>query len=195
MQPLLTILIPTLKSRFDKLKEQVQRIEYQRQTYPVQILWLGDNKSISVGEKRNNLLGLAKGQWVCFVDDDDEILDGYVNNILRTIEGSSHKKVITFFGKQTDNGIPTQSFRYGKQYGRNHKQLIDGETWKVMLPDHLCIWKTETARLEEFPKKQLGEDHAWAQKMVRHYDESDQVEIPDYLYHYHFNRNLTECRD
>lgn len=193
MQPKLSILIPTLKSRANKLKEQIDRITYQSQTKPVQLIWLGDNKSMSVGAKRNHLLNMAEGEFICFVDDDDIISDDYVSSILEAIEENPTKKVFTFWGEQTDNGNPTQDFRYDKRFGRNHKTKIDGVRWKVMVPDHLCIWRKDIVK-ETFPNKQLGEDHEWAQKMMRHYLEEDQFHIQKYLYHYLYNRSLTECR-
>lgn len=191
MKPVLSILIPTLKSRFEKLQKQVARIEYQRQTNPVQLLWLGDNKSMTVGQKRNKLLSIADGEYICFVDDDDDLLEGYVNSILEAIKAG--KKVITFLGKQTDNGVPTCDFMYGIEYGRNHKTRINGKEWKVMLPDHLCVWRRDIVT-ESFPDKQLGEDHEWARRMTKNYNETDQLRINEYLYHYNYNRNTTQCR-
>ena len=91
MQPLLSILIPTLRSRADKLSKLLNRLEFQRQTKPVQLLWIGDNKSITVGEKRNMLLAASKGEWVCFVDDDDEVSDRYLELILDTIKNNPLK--------------------------------------------------------------------------------------------------------
>jgi glycosyltransferase involved in cell wall biosynthesis len=193
MQPLLSILIPTLRSRADKLSKLLNRLEFQRQTKPVQLLWIGDNKSITVGEKRNMLLAASKGEWVCFVDDDDEVSDRYLELILDTIKNNPTKKLITFYGNQTDNGIPTLDFKYSRAYGRNHKPKIDGKYWKVMYPDHLCVWKKDIVKVV-FPDKQLGEDHDWAREMSNHYSDDDIIEIQEYLYHYHFNRGLTECR-
>jgi len=193
MQPKLSILIPTLKSRFKTLKLQVDRIEYQRQQKPVQLLWLGDNKSITVGTKRNLLLDISMGEYVCFVDDDDIVSANYVESILKAIEDNPTKKVFTFLGEQNDNGTPTCDFRYSIEYGRNHKRKIDGKEWKVMLPDHLCIWKKDIIK-ERFPNKQLGEDHDFAQLMTKHYTKEDEFEINECLYFYDYNRSTTECR-
>jgi glycosyltransferase involved in cell wall biosynthesis len=191
MQPTLSVLIPTLRSRSDKLTTQVDRLRFQSQGLPVQILWIGDNKSVSVGSKRNMLLRCATGKYVCFVDDDDKVADNYIESVLKAID--SDKPVITFLGTQSDNGIATLDFKYSIAYGRNHKPKIDGKYWKVMLPDHLCIWKKDFIK-ESFPDKQLGEDHAWANEMMKHYNDSDIHEINEYLYHYEYNRDLSECR-
>lgn len=191
MQPTLSILIPTLRSRAEKLSKQIDKLRYQSQNRPVQLLWLGDNKSVTVGEKRNMLLKCATGRYICFVDDDDQISDDYISIVLKAIE--SNKPVITFLGTQSDNGVEALDFKYSLAYGRNHKPKLDGVYWKVMLPDHLCIWDRSIV-VEPFPNKQLGEDHAWAQEMTKHYSENDIHEINEYLYHYEYSRDLSECR-
>ena len=73
MQPILSSLRPTLRNRAETLQQQLYRLEYQRQSQPVQLLWLGDNKSMTVGAKRNKLLSIADGDWITFVDDDDVV--------------------------------------------------------------------------------------------------------------------------
>ena len=69
-RPLLSILICTIQSRAEYLKELLDELNHQIQFSNVQVLWLGDNKSMSVGTKRNALLSIAEGEWVCFIDDD-----------------------------------------------------------------------------------------------------------------------------
>ena len=50
----LTILIPTLYSRIHKLKKLIMELNYQIQSKPVQLLWIGDNKSMTTGEKKKH---------------------------------------------------------------------------------------------------------------------------------------------
>ncbi len=189
-----SILIPTLRSRESKLSTLLSELHYLSQNKSVQILWFGDNKSMTVGEKRNALLSMSSGDWVSFVDDDDRLDDQYIDLILEVIDSSEGKKVITFYGDQTSDGRKDLPFRYNKKYGVNFKQEIDGQRWKCMIPDHLCVWRRSII-VEKFPDKQLGEDHHWAQEMTKHYEESEQIEIPQTLYYYDFNRAETECRN
>lgn len=189
----LTILTPTLNSRFETLKRLYDELYYQIQSKPVQVLWLGDNKSMSVGEKRNILKSIAKGEWTCYIDDDDFIADNYIETILKAIDENSDKKVICFRGKQTTDGVDDAPFRYDVNFGRNFKKEIDGEKWKVMIPDHLCVWKRDTIT-EDFPLKNLSEDHIWAKQMALTYTDKDQVLLNETLYEYHYNRHTTECR-
>lgn len=189
----LSILIPTLSSRSAKLKELTDELNFQIQSKPVQWLSLGDNKSMSVGEKRNTLLDMAKGEFVAFVDDDDTIHPTYIASLLEAIENKPQATVICFRGEQITDGHQDLPFQYNVNFGRNHKTEIDGQRWKVMLPDHLCCWRRSQIT-ERFPDKNLGEDHAWAQAMARHYTEEDQVLLTDTLYIYNFDKTVTECR-
>ncbi len=188
---MLSILIPTLFSRIKNLTNLLEEINYQIQSKPVQVLWLGDNKSMSIGEKRNHLLDNAKGEWICFVDDDDYILNGYVDALLKAIDEHPDKTVICFHGNQTTDGKPDLPFQYNMNYGRNHKKMIGDRRWKVMLPDHLCVWRKDKV-VTRFPNKSLGEDHDWARNQAMTYAEEDQVLLTETLYHYDYDKNRTE---
>ena len=189
----LTILIPTLHSRIDKLKGLLSELNYQIQSKPVQILWVGDNKSMTTGEKRNLLMNSAKGQFISFIDDDDKVSENYVDIILKAIDDNSHKTVICFKGEKTNEGVKDLPFMYDISAGRNHKREIDGIRYHVMVPDHLCVWN-KSHITEQFPAKNLGEDHDWARSMAFSYKEKDVVLLEDTLYYYQYDRNLTECR-
>src|SRR5665213_3420706 len=82
----LSILICSLQKRLNQLALLAEHLQKQAEGKPVEILWLGDNKTMSVGEKRNKLLAMAKGDYVCFVDDDDWVADDYIESILKGAE-------------------------------------------------------------------------------------------------------------
>ena len=189
----LTILIPTLNSRSLQLKSVVDELNYQIQGRPVQLLWLGDNKSMTTGEKRNLLLGMAKGDFISFVDDDDRVSPNYITTLLKAIDSNPDKTVVCFRGQQTTDGKQDLDFRYDVNIGRNHKKEIDGKRWKVMLPDHLCCWNRFRIT-ERFPHKNVAEDHDWAKLMAFTYTDADQVLLEDTLYYYDYDRNTTEAR-
>jgi glycosyltransferase involved in cell wall biosynthesis len=189
----LTILITTLNSRSEKLKGLVDDINYQIQSKPVELIWLGDNKSMTVGEKRNHLLSMAHGEFISYIDDDDSIASNYIDIILSAINNNPNKSVICFRGEQTTDGSKDCPFQYNIKFGRNHKDQINGVRWKLMLPDHLCVWKKSNIH-EKFPNKNMGEDHDWARQMAMHYNEGDQVLLEETLYHYQSNKLESECR-
>jgi glycosyltransferase involved in cell wall biosynthesis len=189
----LSILIPTLFSRIKNIVPLIEELNYQIQAKPVQVLWVGDNRSMSIGEKRNHLLDIAKGEWISFVDDDDLISGHYVDTLLEAIDANPDKKVICFWGTQNTDGQTDLPFRYNISYHRNHKTTVDGKRWKVMLPDHLCCWRRDKIETR-FQNKSLGEDHDWARNQAMTYVEEDQVLLEETLYHYEFSRERTETR-
>jgi glycosyltransferase involved in cell wall biosynthesis len=62
----------------------------------VQIIYLGDDQEMSVGEKRNLLMSMAKGEYMCFVDDDDRVTHNYVEAIMGDLLQHPNKDVYTF---------------------------------------------------------------------------------------------------
>lgn len=92
--PILSILTPAVPSRLDQLATLCDEIARQIGDQPVEHLVLLDNKKRTVGEKRDALLRMARGQYVAFVDDDDDISRDYVSRILTAAE--TRPDVITF---------------------------------------------------------------------------------------------------
>ena len=191
----LSILICTVPSRISTLEALIDELNYQIVASPVEFISLGDNKRMSVGAKRNNLLALARGEWLCFVDDDDSITVNYVEILLKTINDyPTDKKVICFKGTQTSNGAKDLDFKFNRKYGMNHRVVNDGPQFRGMMPNHLCVWKSEIAKKERFQEVNLGEDHRWATAMMEHYTEEEQVLLDQFLYHYEFDKINSECR-
>jgi len=136
-------------------------------------------------------MDISKGQYFSYIDDDDFVSEDYVKHALNAIK--SGKKVITFKGTQNTDGKIDCPFTYDVNSGRNHKKTVDGVRWKIMLPDHLCIWIREFAT-EKFHHKNLGEDHDWAKEMALKYTDKDVHHIDEFMYHYEYNRNTSQCR-
>src|SRR5688572_10371466 len=78
---LLSILIPSIPERMDQLKTVVsvyqEQIDRKGMAEHVEIVSLIDNKKISIGEKRNNLISLSRGKYWVMSDDDDSLTEHY----------------------------------------------------------------------------------------------------------------------
>lgn len=181
----LSVLICTLKSRQDKLNRILTQLNQQIKGRSVQILWLGDNKSMTVGEKRNMLLIMASGRRVCFIDDDDYVADIYLDEIFKLIP--QDPEVITFDVMRYIDGKEDKPQRFSKDYSRI--RLAPDMSFYKMPPNHLCVWKRGVIK-EEFPKKSLSEDHVWAENMLKHY--TNQVNIDKVLYYYDYSKKWSE---
>ena len=157
----LSILICTVVSRVaDGLPDIVRHLQAQIGDNPeVELLYLGDNKRRKVGQKRNDLLLLAKGRYVCFVDDDDRVADDYVAQILDAI--ASGADVITFdvlcsFNKgKWKRVIYDANFRKDKNLPMRYERL----------PNHLMVVRRTLALSVGFPDMQAGEDNDFARRL------------------------------
>jgi len=83
----LSILIPTLSGRTEQCLSLVDRLldQIEKNSYPVEVVTLYDEGQKSIGTKRNELIQMAKGEYVCFVDDDDDITSNYIELLMEGI--------------------------------------------------------------------------------------------------------------
>lgn len=79
---LLSVLIPTIKSREVKFTALKDRLVELSKGYPVEIVSLCDNKEMSIGEKRQKLYESAKGIYSVQVDDDDDLSDSFFEDVM-----------------------------------------------------------------------------------------------------------------
>ena len=182
----LTILILSLHNRLDKLSSLYQSLQRQVINHSVQIIYLGDNKSLSVGQKRNAAMRLVNGRYFCFIDDDDKINPNYVNSIMEAIE--HNPDVITFDYLKTNNGRGEKLHKY---YKNNYKGIYlapDLSHYKL-LPNHLSVWKKDIV-CHDFPDKSVMEDHEWAESMNGHY--KNVYNIEQVLYYYNYSKLTSE---
>jgi hypothetical protein len=177
--PILSILICTVSERADSLKSLLKVLEPQI-SKSVEVLWLGDNFSMSVGEKRNHLLRMAKGMYVSFIDDDDSVSDNYCQSILNACNGAT---LITFKGAEYYSETKIFDFVFDKKNNLNWKD----RPAKIhhLMPNHLCAWRRDIIK-EPFPEINKREDHLWAEKMIKHIDTVNHID--DYLYHYFYSK-------
>ena len=55
-----------------------------------------DNGKRSISSKRNNLLHLAKGEYLCFIDDDDSVSEDFVESVTTAIKINPNVDCITY---------------------------------------------------------------------------------------------------
>jgi glycosyltransferase involved in cell wall biosynthesis len=181
----LSILIPTLPSRLAMFTRLMSVLEPQL-TPDVELIWLGDNRVKVLGDKRNDLLGLATGDYVAFIDDDDLISSRYVTSILAATEHGTD--VIVFDQTVSINGGPEKRCVYGIELDYTET----AELWTGK-PAHTHPYRREIAQSCKFPSKLFGEDidwvsQAWPQCKTEH-------RIERVLYYYRFDRRTSETRN
>jgi len=178
-EPKLSILICSLLERNNTfLSKLLDNINQQIVNKPVEVLVLSDNANRPVGTKRNDLLKLAKGKYVCFIDDDDRISDDYVDSILNEID-EWNPDVIVFDAIISFNGNKPKLVKYGREYDYSEKP----EAY-YRHPNHLMVHKKENIT-EYFKDIKTGEDDEWALRMLPRI--VTQSRINKVLYYYDYN--------
>lgn len=186
-----SILTPAVPSRLNgnasgSLAALCLELERQIGRLPVEHLVFLDNKKRTVGEKREALLRMARGQYVAFVDDDDWISNHYVDRILAAAD--ARPDVITFQQIATVNGSageiefrlghPNEPFQSGGLTRRN--------AW------HVCAWRRHLAIQSHFPASNYGEDWSFAAPLCA-LPGLQEAHIPDVLHYYRHDAKTTEA--
>lgn len=160
-QVLLSILIISIPTRLDKLAKLYTKLQQQIGSEPVEILTIVDNKAMGLGEKRNMALSLARGKYLAFLDDDDDISDDYISSILPVIRNSC-PDVVCFRQHCTVNGKTFEVDFDLKNPIEQMSQDSKGNLNNIKRPPwHMCIWKSVLAKHTPFPEISWGEDSAW----------------------------------
>jgi len=191
-RPMLSVLISTVPRRHLMAHALFERLQHQAEGRPVEILSLCDNKTRTIGAKRQALLDVSQGAWVSWVDDDDQVSIDYVSEIQRAIEDSQADVItfpirVTLDGEQDGHVLPAMA-----HMPKNGEPLAEYKPPYTFRPPHeLCAWRAEIARKGRFPDTNIGEDFGWA-RQVWPYVRTEH-EIPRSLYWYRFQSKLAEC--
>ena len=190
----LSILITTITERADSylpklVKNLMQQIGDRKD---IEILSFMDNRRRTVGEKRQDLLGLARGEYLVYFDDDDRPSDDYISSIMETLDANPGTDSVIFHVRYSDvskgkafNCIYDPEFK-GRGVGP------DG-IWRGP-PCHIHVTRTSIARSVQWPPyppgKQWNIDAIWADAVatkIKHHVKIDRV-----LYYYDFNPSISE---
>lgn len=177
--PKLEILICTLEERvqirlplLDKLLNQRTKLNVLND---VIVSIEEDNGEMSIGAKRNKLLFRAQGEYVCFVDDDDDISDDYIESILKAIK----------IGPDCV-GIEGKLFHEDKEYNFYHS--IDFQNWYTgpdgfyRTPNHLNPIRREIVMKIMFPEVNFGEDQKFSNTIKKLLKTEVYIDHPIYFY-------------
>lgn len=178
----LSILIPTLPERAQFLTCLTSELQKQ----------MGDRKDIELvinhgaqttGEKRNALIQSATGEYVWFVDDDDEILPGAIDAIMQAME--QNPDVLGIDGYMTTDGANRVDFeiRMGHPY---KSDIRNGKPIYLRFPNHITPMKRSIASKISFPAANVYEDYEFASKLHASKLLKTQVIVPIPVYHYKF---------
>lgn len=182
--PILSILTPAIWSRVGQASRLEHTIRNHDEGGKVEHITVFDNCKRSVGLKRQACLDIARGEYIAFVDDDDEIAPDYVSKILDAIE-TTRADVITFDQRAHVNH---QSARVNFDLANGDNPFI-ADTVVKRGAWHVNVWKRELVKDCVFPDNSYGEDLVWslqARNRVKTHHHIDAI-----LHEYHHSAETT----
>jgi hypothetical protein len=164
----LTIAIPSIPSRirmnlqplFSRLMNQIGDRK------DVEVLSILDNKSMTIGRKKQFLYEIAQGKYTAIIDDDDDVTDDYVSEVTSAISLSDDVDVISYDQQAFIEGVPflvacdiSHPYQSGfDQLPSKPKDQFGNYIPCRRPPWNWCAWKTDIARRCFFGNSNFGED-------------------------------------
>lgn len=195
MKPLLSILIPTVEGReweFERLLNEItkQCIDLNGE---VQIMFLKDDKKITIGEKRQRLYELSIGEYSVQIDDDDMIAPDYIEKVLNAVKSNPdcvcYFEHVNFSG-QTKVSCHSNDFAdWGENFTDKQGQFYN----YIRTPFFKDVIKTDICRQIPVPNIRYAEDIEWARALKKSGLIRTEVFINEFMYFYSYT-NQTEAQ-
>ena len=159
----------------NKLQDQGMIYDKDQKFARIEYITEIDNREKTIGEKRNILLSRARGEYICFVDDDDDVSNDYIESIMKALESKPDcvgiEGIIDYMGIK---GI----FKHSRQF----QSWYTGPDAFYRTPNHLNPVKREIALRIGFPPKSFGEDQIYSDGIKRMLKTEVYINHPIYFY-------------
>ena len=160
---ILILTIPNRKRMFDKLISELNNQFTDEKFVPFEdyeILIQSDTDK-TIGEKRDELLQRARGEYIAFIDDDDMIGEDYVKCF---VEGYEYKPdCYSLRGVITWDGVNPELFEHSIKY---NEWATTGNAIKYeRFPNHLNFIKSDIAKKFRFKALNHAEDRDWSYQL------------------------------
>ena len=182
----LSILIPVHERHVSKLSQLLQNIYAQIGSFSneIEILHFVNNGEKSIGEYRQMLLSKAVGDYVVFIDADDQISLEYVNSIMVAI--LSNPDCIGLKGTMTTNGGKHETWEISKNLPYDQQRRLKGLFHYRRFTNHLAPIKRSIALQIGYKSLKFGEDYDYAKRLHDSRLCKTEIKINKEIYHYDF---------
>lgn len=179
-----SILIPSLEARSEQFESILKKLQDQVTNCgledSIEILCFVDNKEFSIGLKRNALLAESLGKYICFVDDDDDVSDAYIETIYKKL--LKDPDCVKLVGHYFENNKFIKPFIHSIQYNK----MFDDKRNFYRPPNHLSPIRKSIACQFAFPEVNMSEDSAWAMQICRSKELKKEASTKEPLYFYNY---------
>ena len=180
---LLTIMLPTTidrREQFAKLLEEIKRqIVANKYEDIVEVVINEDNKEISIGKKRQELLEASSGKWVVGIDSDDWISEDYLHDIVMALKNNTQIDHVGFLEDCDINGEKSLSI-----FSIRHKhwaENFDGYD-HIRCANPKSVILREKALMVGFEDSRFGEDRIFSEAVTSLLTSEIFIEKSLYLY-------------
>jgi glycosyltransferase involved in cell wall biosynthesis len=175
----LSVLVPTLTDRREFLEAMLDSLHLSPKELldQTEIMLNMDNGTKTVGQKRNELLQRANGEYVVFIDDDDVVTADYLIEIFKGIQhGVDHIGISMLY--KPDIGYErivhcSKDYPWCEADGRYYRSA-----------QHVCPIKASIAKKIKFPHIRYGEDRDYSHHVTPLIQTEYLIHHPIYIYQY-----------
>ena len=184
----LSILIATIFDRISDFKLIYSELVQQREgDQEIEILFYRDNRQLSIGDKRNNLISQAAGDYVVFIDDDDWIPSYYIKEIIKAIEVNPDS--IGFLQHCIFNGAEEKMACLSNKYS-DWAENLDGYDY-VRTPYHKTPIRRDIALNIGFKNMRYAEDHDFSKRLKSTGLIKNEYFIDKIMYYYRYSNKVS----
>lgn len=171
---LLSILIPTIPERSDKFTVLYNELMRQKTAFDTFHSSIGEleivvnagvkflDGGLSIGKKREALVQEAKGEYLCFLDDDESISPNYVETLMRLChKGADICTFKAIVKMETFWSILDMRLVYTLNDQMSPDYTVRRPPW------HVCPMKSKYAKLFQFKDINAAEDFEWMEKVLQ----------------------------
>lgn len=183
MEITLSILIATMPIRVVKLNSLWKMLEANGLNFPDVEVIVDNSMEYNIGTKRNKLLERATGDYITYIDDDDQIPSNYVQLILDACKLGSD--CVGINGTITTNGHDLRKWFISREYG---SWYTGAEGTYYRTPNHISPVKRELALQSGFPEISFGEDAEYSRRLLPLLKNETIITQPIYHYDYYTSK-------
>lgn len=184
---LLSILIPSIPSRFEKAQAMYNSLVAMSEGKEIEILMLTDNKKRTIGEKCNDLKAAAKGKYIIYIHDDDELTS--LEEIYEAAKGDYDVISYDAICRNADGSTYFVNQQLGNEV--EHKTDEAGNYQDLKRPPFPnCAWHNKFKQYD-FPHISYSEDWEWIKQLLPLAVSEYHIDNP--LFKYNFDPKVTEA--